>query len=88
MLELSGILGANIGGLALLVLRVLDTTNLSVHVGIAETAVDDDGTADSLSGRFQQVAAAIDDVGHVLRRRNVGRVLLQVAELCQRKMRR
>ena len=32
--------------------------------------------------------AAVDDVGHVLRRRNVGRVLLQVAELCQRKMRR
>ena len=83
--ELGGVLGADVGSLANEVLGVLDTANKGVDAGIAEAAVDDDG-ADGLAGRLQQQAAAIDHVGHLLRRRNVGRVLAGVAELCQREM--
>ena len=88
MLELLRVLGANVGSAALKVLRVTDTTHTAINVGIAEAAVDDDGAADGLAGGLQQLAATIDHVGSLLRRRNVGRVLLRVAELCQRKMRR
>ena len=83
--ELGGVLGADVGSLANEVLRVPDTAHKGVDAGVAETGVDDDG-ADGLAGRLQQQAAAIDHVGHLLRRRNVGRVLAGVAELCQRKM--
>ena len=86
MLELLWVLGADVGSLALQVLGVVDAANLNVDLTIAEAAVDDDGTADSLAGRFQQVATAIDDVGNLLHGRFVVGVLLQVAELCQRKM--
>ena len=85
-LELGWVFGADVGSAALEVLGVLDTANESVDARIAEAGVDDDGTADGLAGRLQQQAAAIDHVGHLLRRRNVGRVLAGVAELCQRKM--
>ena len=88
MLELLRVLGADVGGTALKVLRISDTPYPAIDVGIAEAAVDDDGTADGLAGGLQQVAATIDHVGRLLRRRKVGRVLLRVAELCQRKMRR
>ena len=84
--ELGGVLGADVGSLANEVLRVLDTANKGVDARVAEAAGDDDGAADGLAGRLQQQAAAIDHVGHLLRRRNVGRVLAGVAELCQRKM--
>ena len=73
--------------LALEVLGGADATNLSVDLTVAEARVNDDGTADGLAGRLQQQAAAIDHVGHLLRRGNVGRVLAGVAELCQREMR-
>ena len=63
-----------------------DTPHPAVHVSIAEAAVNDDGTTDGLAGRLQQLAAAISNVDNLLRRRNVGRVLLQDAELCQRKV--
>ena len=72
----------------MLVLRISDTPYPAIDVGIVEAAVDDDGTADGLAGGLQQLAATVDHVGCLLRRRNVGRVLLQIAELCQRKMRR
>lgn len=85
-LELLGVLGADVGSAALQVLGVADATNLSVNATVAEAAVDDDGAADSLAGRLQQLAAAVGHVGYLLRRRNVGRVLLPVAEFCQRKM--
>ena len=62
--ELGGVLGADVGSLANEVL--LDTANKGVDAGVAEAAVDDDGAADSLAGRLQQQAAAIDHVGHVL----------------------
>ena len=64
--ELGGVLGADVGSLANEVLGVLDTANKGVDARVAEAAVDDDGTADSLAGRLQQQAAAIDHVGHVL----------------------
>ena len=85
-LELLRVLGTNVGGLTEEVLGVLDTANKGVDARVAEAAGDDDGTADGLAGRLQQQAAAIDHVGHLLRRRNVGRVLAGVAELCQREM--
>ena len=44
-LELLGVLGADVGSLALQVLGVSDATDLSVYAAIAEAAVDDDGTA-------------------------------------------
>ena len=87
-LELGWILGTDVGGLALKMLRVLDTANLCVHLTIAEAAVDQDGAADGFSGGFQQVATAIGHVGNLLDGGDVLWVLLQVAELCQRKMRR
>ena len=85
-LELSRVARADVGSLAQEVLGVLDTAHKGVDARVAEAAVDDDGTAYGLAGRLQQQAAAIDHVGHLLRRRNVGRVLAGVAELCQREM--
>ena len=87
-LELLRILRADVGGAALLVLRISDTPYPAVHVGIAEAAVDDDGAADGHAGGFQQLAATIDHVGCQLDGRDVVWVLVEVAELCQRKMRR
>ena len=84
--ELGGVLGADVGSLAEQVLGVLHATNQSVDSAVAEAGVDDDGTADGLAGRFQEHQTAIGHVYHLLRRRNVGRVPAQVAELCQRKM--
>ena len=51
MLELLGVLGADVGGLALQVLGVADTTNERVDAAIAEARVDDDG-ANLLTGRL------------------------------------
>ena len=84
--ELGGVLGADVGSLANEVLGVPDAANKGVDARVAEAAGDDDGAAYGLAGRLQQQAAAIDHVGHLLRRRNVGRVLAGVAELCQREM--
>ena len=85
-LELGRVLGADVGSLAEQVLGVLDAADQAVHAAVAEAGVDDDGT-DLLSGRLQEHQTAIGQVGHDLQRRNVGRVLLPVAELCQRKVR-
>ena len=63
--ELGGVFGADVGGLANEVLRVPDTANEGVDARVAETGVDDDG-ADGLAGRFQEHQAAISHVGHVL----------------------
>ena len=87
-LELGGVMGADVGGLTEEVLGVLDAANETIDTRVAEAGVDDDGTADGLAGGLQQQAAAIDHVGHLLRRGNVGRVLPQIAELCQRNVRR
>ena len=87
-LELLRVLGANVGGLALLVLRVLDTTNLSVHVSIAEAAVDDDGATDGLSDGFQEHVAAIGHVRHVLHGGFVIRIFAQFDKFAKFKVRR
>ena len=85
-LELLRVTRADVGSTALQVLGVLDTTHAAVDGLATEAGVDDDGAADGLAGGLQQQAATIDHVGHLLRRRNVGRVLAQVAELCQREV--
>ena len=85
-LKLVGVFGTDVGSLAQEVLGVLHAANEGVHSAVAEAAVDDDGATDGLAGRFQELPTTVDHVGHLLRRRNVGRVLLPVAELCQREM--
>ena len=67
-------------------LRVADTANQGVDARVAEAGVDEDGTADGLAGGLQQVPTAVHKAGHLLDRRNVSRVLAEVAELCQRKV--
>ena len=86
LLEPLRVLGANVGSLAQEVLRASDTTHEGIDARIAETGVDDDGTADGLAGGLQQVPTAVHKAGHLLDRRNVSRVLAEVAELCQRKV--
>ena len=83
--ELLRVLGADVGSLALQVLRVADAAHMAVDVLVAEAAVDDDGT-DHLPGRFQKHHAAIDHVRHVLQRGFVARVLLCVQKLLQREV--
>ena len=61
-LELARVLGTDVDGLAQQVLGVLDTTNQSVDARVAEAGVDDDGTADSLTGRLQQVTTTVNQV--------------------------
>ena len=48
--ELLRVLGADVGGLAKQVLRVVNTTDQGVDTWVAEAAVDDDRTADGLAG--------------------------------------
>ena len=86
--KLLRVIGSDVGSLALQVLGASDATNEGIDAGIAETRVDDDGAANGLACGLQQQAAAVDHVGRLLRRRNVGRVPAGVAELCQRKVRR
>jgi len=51
-LELARVLGADVGSLAKEVLRVMDTTNESIHARVTEAGVDDNGT-DHLAGGLQ-----------------------------------
>ena len=60
--ELARVLGADVGSLTKEVLGVLDTTNEGVDARVAEAGVDDDGAADSLTGRLQQVSATVNQV--------------------------
>ena len=85
-LELNRILGTDIGGLAEEMLGIADAPYPPIDGLATETGVDDDGATDSLTGGLQQITTTIDHVGNLLRRRNVGRVLAQVAELCQREV--
>ena len=54
-MELLRVTGADVGGTALQVLGVSDATDEGVDARIAEAGVDEDGAADGLTGRFQQV---------------------------------
>ena len=84
-LVLGWVLRANVGSLALQVLRVADTAHMAVDILVAEAGVDDDGT-DHLPGRFQEHHAAVDHVCHVLQRGFVARVLPCVQKLLQREV--
>ena len=85
-LKLLRVLGADVGCLAVYVLRVTDTTNVGVDTRVAVAGVDDDGAADGPSGRLQQVAAAVGEVVDYLWRRNVVGVLAEVEEFRQQKV--
>ena len=65
-LELLRIGRSDVGGLADEVLRALGSTYQTVDASVAEARVDDDGTADSLSGGFQKQMTAIGHVHHIL----------------------
>ena len=82
-LELLRVLGADVGGLAKQVLRVVDTTDQGVDTWVAEAAVDDDRTADGLAGWLQEEMAAVGHVRHVLHGGFVIRVFVQVNKLAQ-----
>ena len=84
-LELSRVLGSDVGGLSQQVLGVFDATNESVDARVAESGVDNDGT-DHLSGGFQQHQATIGHVHHVLHGGVVVWVFLKLEEFAQRKM--
>ena len=58
VLELGGILGADIDGLTKEVLRVFDTADKGIDAGRAETGVDEDG-AYHLSSGLQEHQTAI-----------------------------
>ena len=86
-LELSRILGADIGGLTDEVLRVLYPAHLAIDGLVTEARIDDDWPDDG-SCWLQQHQAAIGQIRHDLHRGNVLRVLLQIQKLAQFKMRR
>ena len=81
LLELRGILGADVCSLALHVLRVTDASHEAVDARVAETAVDQDGTADGLAGGLQELTTAVGHVGNLLDGWDVVGILLQVTEL-------
>ena len=81
-LELSGVLGADVGGLAKEVLRVADATDEGVDARVAVAGVDEDG-ADQLAGRLQEHQTAIGHVRHVLHGGLVVGVLAQIEELAK-----
>ena len=85
--KLPGVFQADVGSLAQQVLRVLDTAHLAVHSLITEARIDDDG-AYLLTGWFQLQETAVGQVYHILHRWDVLRVLAQVEELAQKKVRR
>ena len=86
-LELPGVEWSDVGSLADEVLGVFYASHLAVHDLTTETGVDDD-RPHKKSGRLQQHDAAIGQVRHGLHRRDILRMLLQVQELVQSKVRR
>ena len=79
-LELAGVLGADVGSLALQMLRVANATDQGVDARVAVAGVDDDGT-DHLAGGLQEHQAAIGHVHHVLHGGLVVGVLAQIEKL-------
>ncbi len=79
-LELLGVARADVGSLALQVLRALNATNEAVDAGVAVARIDDDG-ADKLAGGLQEQQASIGHVRHVLHGGLVVGVLAQVKKL-------
>lgn len=84
-LELSRVARANVGSLALQVLRVADTTHEGIDTRVAEAGVNKDGTG-YFSGRLQEHQAAVDHVCHVLHGGFIVRVFAHVDEFVQLKV--
>ena len=70
-LKLCWVFWADVGGTALKVLGGPDATDERVYPDASETAIDDDGTADSLSGRLQEHQATEGQIDNCLHWRNV-----------------
>ena len=84
-LELAGVLGADVGSLALQMLRVANATDQGVDARVTVARIDDDG-ADHLAGGFQQHQAAIGYVCYVLHGGFVIRIFAQFDKLAKFKM--
>ena len=78
-IELTRVLGADVGSLAEEVLRVSDTTHEGIDARVAEAGVNKDGTG-YFSGRLQEHQTAIDHVRHVLHGGFIVRVFAHVEE--------
>jgi len=76
-LELAGVLGADVGSLALQMLRVANATDQGVDARVAVAGIDDD-RADHLAGGLQEHQAAIGHVRHELHGGLVVGVLAQI----------
>ena len=83
--ELAGVLGADVGSLALQMLRVANATNEGVDARVAVARIDDDGT-DQLAGGLQEQQAAIGHVRHVLHGGNVVRILAEIKKFAKFKV--
>lgn len=86
LLELCRVLGADVGSLTEHVLRVWDAAHEAVDARVAVTGIDDDRAADGLSGKLQQMAAAVGEVVDDLWRGNVVGILAEVEEFRQQKV--
>ena len=84
-LELGGIFGADIDGLAKEVLRVLDATDQGVDARVTVAGIDDDGT-DHLPGGLQKHQTAIGHVRHELHGGLVVGVLAQIEKFAKFKV--
>ena len=84
-LELAGGLGADVGSLALQMLRVLDATDQSVDARVAVARIDDD-RANHLAGGLQEHQAAIGHVRHELHGGLVVGVLAQIEKFAKFKV--
>ena len=86
-LELSGVKRPDVCSLANEMLRISHTAHLAVNGLATEAGVDNDWS-DHMTGWLQQHEAAKGQVRHGLHRRDILRVLLEVEELTQEKVRR
>lgn len=76
-LELRGVLGADVSGLARQVLGTIDTADQTIDAGVAETGIDDDGTDDAAGG-LQQVQTTVFHVCNLSYGWDVVRVFAKV----------
>ena len=81
-LELLRVARADVGSLALQMLRVANATDQGVDARVAVAGIDDDGT-DHLAGGLQEHQTAIGHVYHVLHGGLVVGVLAQIEKLAQ-----
>jgi len=86
-LELGGIFGVDVGGLAEKVLGILDPPDLAIDGLITKARINDD-RAHNLTGRLQQLVTAISQIRHDLHCGDVLRIFPHIQKLAQLKMRR